>query len=103
MMDTLFSIILSFLMLFTSLFVPFAKAPAPEVQDDFVPVMRFVATSDTHINTLGDKGCTRIAKMINSSYEYAEGDSDYNRLDAVVFSGDITDGGTFTAFSALQL
>ncbi len=99
-MNTLFSIILSFLMLFTSLFVPFAKAPAPEVQDDFVPVMRFVATSDTHINTLGDKGCTRIAKMINSAYEYAEGDSDYNRLDAVVFSGDITDGGTFTAFSA---
>ena len=28
-------------------------------------VVKQAATSDTHINTLGDKGCKRIAKMIN--------------------------------------
>lgn len=100
-MTALYSLILSFLMLFASIFVPLAKAPVPEaVEDDFVPVLRFIATSDTHITALGDKGCTRIAKMINSAYAIAENDSDYNKLDAVVFSGDITDDGTFTAFSA---
>lgn len=88
-------------MLFASVFVPLSKAPVPDVtEDDFVPVLRFVATSDTHIIALGDTGCTRIAKMINSAYAVAEKDSDYNRLDAVVFAGDITDDGTFTAFSA---
>ena len=100
-MDVLYSVILSFLMIFTSLFVPFVSAPVPEsVDDGFVPVMRFVATSDTHINALGDKGCRRVAKMIKSAYAISEADADYKELDAVVFSGDITDGGTFTAFSA---
>ncbi len=99
-MNTLFSLIMSFLMFFTSFFVPFVKAPVPEAGDDFVPVMRFVATSDTHIYALGDKGCHRVAKMINSAYAIAGADSDYTALDAVVFSGDITDDGTFTAFSA---
>lgn len=99
-MSTFLSLLLSFLSLFTSLFVPFATAPVPESNDDFVPVARFIATSDTHISALGDKGCRRIAKMINSAYEIAEADADYNKLDAVVFSGDITDSGTFTAFSA---
>lgn len=99
-MSTFLSWILSFLALFTSLFVPVATAPVPENNDDFVPVARFIATSDTHISTLGDKGCKRIAKMLNSAYAYCEADADYNKLDAVVFSGDITDSGTFTAFSA---
>lgn len=99
-MQAFYSLILSFLMLFSALFVPFSCAPTPDVQDDFVPVLRFVATSDTHINALGDKGCRRVAAMINSAYSIAEADPDYNELDAVVFSGDITDGGTFTAFSA---
>ncbi len=100
-MTWLYSLILSFLMLFTSLFVPFEAAPVPSVtEDDFVPVLRFISTSDTHIQSLGDKGCKRVARMINSAYDIAEADSDYNKLDAVVFSGDITDNGTFTAFSA---
>lgn len=99
-MSTFISLLLSFLSLFTALFVPFAKAQTPENNDDFVPVARFIATSDTHITALGDKGCTRIAKMINSAYAIAEADADYNKLDAVVFSGDLTDSGTFTAFSA---
>ena len=99
-MQTFFALILNFLMLFSALFVPFSCAPTPDAEDDFVPVLRFVATSDTHINALGDKGCRRVAAMINSAYSIAEADPDYKELDAVVFSGDITDNGTFTAFSA---
>lgn len=100
-MQTLYSLILSFLMLFTSVFVPLASAPVPENTDDgFVPVLRFVATSDTHVIALGDKPCYRIANTVKSAYAYSEADSDYTALDAVVFSGDITDDGTFTAFSA---
>ena len=99
-MQTFFALILNFLMLFSALFVPFSSAPTPDAEDDFVPVLRFVATSDTHIHALGDKGCRRVAAMINSAYSIAEADPDYKELDAVVFSGDITDNGTFTAFSA---
>lgn len=98
---TIYSLILSFLMLFTSIFVPFANAPVPETaEDDFVPVLRFVSTSDTHVIALGDKPCYRIANMIKTAYAVAENDADYKFLDAVTFSGDITDDGTFTAFSA---
>lgn len=98
---TIYSLILSFLMLFTSIFVPFANAPVPEAtEDDFVPVLRFVSTSDTHVIALGDKPCYRIANMIKTAYAVAENDADYKFLDAVTFSGDITDDGTFTAFSA---
>ncbi len=100
-MTALYSLILSFLMILCSFSIPFTNAPVPENPDDgFVPVMRFVATSDTHIITLGDKGCSRVTKMIKSAYAIAEADADYNGLDAVVFCGDITDDGTFTAFSA---
>ena len=99
-MSALISVILCFLSIFTALFVPLTNASKPDTDSDFVPVARFVATSDTHILALGDKGCRRIARMINSAYDIAEADEDYRGLDAVVFSGDITDDGTFTAFSA---
>ncbi len=100
-MTALYSVILSFLMLLCSFSLPFTNAPVPEnPEDGFVPVMRFIATSDTHIQTLGDKGCSRVTKMIKSAYAIAESDADYKGLDAAVFCGDITDNGTFTAFSA---
>lgn len=100
-MSFIYSVILSILTVFSSLFVPFSTAPVPENTDDgFVPVMRFIATSDTHIQVLGDKGCQRVAKMIKSAYAYSEADKDYTSLDAVVFSGDVTDDGAFTSFSA---
>lgn len=98
---SIYSIILSFLMIFASIFAPFMCSPDFEAADDgFVPVMRFVATSDTHIIALGDKSCHRINNMIEASYALAALDGDYDKVDAFVFSGDITDDGTFTAFSA---
>ena len=99
------SIILSIFTYFVSMVTPSFTAPVPEIpQDDFVPVMRFVATSDTHIQKLGDKGCERTSAMIKTAYAVSEADEDYKNLDAVVFSGDITDNGfigSFMAFAAI--
>ena len=101
----LISIILSVFTFFASLISPLFVAPVPEMpQDDFVPVMRFVSTSDTHIKTLGDTGCRRLSAMLKTAYAISEADEDYKNLDAVVFSGDITDSGyrdSFYAFAAI--
>ena len=99
------SLVLSVFTLFASFMTPLYVAPVPEIkQDDFIPVMRFVATSDTHIETLGDTGCQRTAAMIKTAYAISEADEDYKNLDAVVFSGDLTDNGktkSFYAFAAV--
>lgn len=103
--SSLISIILSVFTFFASLVTPSFVAPVPEMaQDDFIPVMRFVATSDTHIETLGDTGCKRLSSMIKTAYAISDADEDYKNLDAVVFSGDITDHGfkdSFFAFAAV--
>ena len=99
------SVILSIFTFVASFMTPSYVAPMPEMkQDDFIPVMRFVATSDTHIEKLGDKGCRRISAMMKTAYAISEADEDYKNLDAVVFSGDITDNGhkeSFYAFAAV--
>ena len=98
-------IILSVFTLIASLISASFVAPVPEIkQDDFVPVMRFVATSDTHIENLGDVGCQRISAMLKTAYAISDADEDYKNLDAVVFSGDLTDNGrrkSFYAFAAM--
>lgn len=98
-------IILSVFTLIASLINASFVAPVPEIkQDDFVPVMRFVATSDTHIENLGDVGCRRISAMLKTAYAISDADEDYKNLDAVVFSGDLTDNGrrkSFYAFAAM--
>ena len=95
------SIILSLYTLIASIITPAFVAPVPEIsQDDFIPVMRFVATSDTHIEKLGDTGCQRTSAMIKTAYAISEADADYKNLDAVVFSGDLTDNGYKKAFYA---
>ena len=99
------SIILTVFTFFASLISPDFVAPVPEITpDDFVPVMRFVAASDTHIEKLGDIGCKRTSAMIKTAYAISDADEDYKNLDAVVFSGDLTDNGlreSFYAFAAI--
>ncbi len=98
-------IILSIFTFFASLTTPSFVAPVPEMkQDDFVPVMRFVSSSDTHIEKLGDTGSKRLSSMIKTAYAISEADEDYKNLDAVVISGDITDNGflgSFFSFAAI--
>ena len=101
LVSSLISIILNVFICFASLITPSFVAPVPEMkQDDFVPVMRFVAASDTHIETLGDIGCKRTSALLKTAYAISDADEDYNKLDAVVFSGDITDNGRLNSFFA---
>ncbi len=103
--SSLISIILSVFIYFASYMTPSFVAPVPEIkEDDFVPVLRFVAASDTHIETLGDTGCKRLSSMLKTAYAVSDADKDYKNLDAVVFSGDITDHGfigSFFSFAAV--
>ena len=93
------SFILSIFTYLASVITPTFIAPVPQLErDDFVPVMRFVATSDTHIQTLGDIGCKRVSAMMKTVYAISDADEDYQNLDAVVFSGDITDNGYLSSF-----
>ncbi len=97
--SVLTSIILSVFTVIASITTPSFLAPVPEiVQDDFIPVMRFVATSDTHIEDFGDTGSQRLSSMIKTAYAISEADADYKNLDALVFSGDITDNGHLDSF-----
>lgn len=98
---TMVSVFVGIFTFIASLITPNYSAAVPENPDDgFVPVIRFVATSDTHINTIGDIGCQRLTKLIKTAYAISDSDKDYNNLDAVVFSGDITDNGLYNSFLA---
>ena len=58
---SIYSFLLSIIMAITTLCAPLATPIVTENKaDDFVPVMRFVATSDAHVITPGDMGSTRI-------------------------------------------
>ncbi len=104
------AVFMSFLVSLTSLFSGLLSTGDPKAEkDDFVPVIRFVATSDTHIKTYGDTGCRRIAKLMQSAYQIAEADDDYKRVDAFLFNGDMTNQGkayqyqAFTAYTKANL
>ena len=100
-MQVFVSVLLSIFTAFATFCGMFIMPAAPkDIEDDFVPVMRFVAVSDTHVITLGDTGCRRITKMMKQAYLFADKDADYNKVDAVVFAGDLTDEGSMTAYAA---
>lgn len=84
---------------FVSIFV---NPKAPEDTGDFTPVTRFIVTSDSHITTIGDFQSTRLEKMIKLGYEIAEKDEEYQKLDAVLVAGDITDVGSKIAFGSIK-
>ncbi|MBR6779615.1 MAG: hypothetical protein IKM24_01180, partial [Clostridia bacterium] len=97
-MNIFVSVVLSIFTVLFSVFGGWLPVEAPkDIADDFVPVMRFVAASDTHVITLGDTGCRRIMNMMKQAYALSDADADYNTVDAVLFAGDITDDGTATA------
>ena len=100
-MQAFVSVVLSIFTALAGFFGLFVIPGTPaDIADDFVPVMRFVAASDTHVITMGDTGCRRITKMMKQAYALADNDADYNKVDAVVFSGDLTDEGSMTAYAA---
>ena len=95
---TLLSLCLALLLCGTVCFgLPTTAAAA---EDAFVPVLRFVASSDTHVTGDGDVRTQRIGKMLEKAYAVAESDATYNALDAVLVVGDLTEDGTPAQFDA---
>ncbi len=85
---------------FAGLFTRPAKIEPPS--DNFIPVLRFTVVSDVHIQFPGDVRCQRMAKMLKTSYAVAQADPHYNKLDGVMFAGDITDKGLGIEYLAFQ-
>ena len=89
----------SLLLAIALLFSCFPMAMAGELsgqEDDFVPVLRFLVTSDVHIrnDTAALNGHEQLAKLYETAYAYSESHPSYNKLDGMFFIGDNTQGGT---------
>ena len=75
-----------------------AEIKTPE---DFEPVLRFTVCSDIHLGSeMEQTNSKRYVSLFEQSYEYSENHDTYKKLDAVVFSGDLTDSGYKKSFSA---
>ena len=71
----------------------------PPEDENFVPVMRFVAATDTHIINESQSNYSRLTSMINQLTAYAKSGADgYDKLDAIAVSGDISNSGTIDEF-----
>ncbi len=68
----------------------------------FTPVLRFIASSDTHVRDDSDMTVERIKKMLDLGYTAAESDPAYKDLDALLIAGDLTNDGTKSEFEKLQ-
>ena len=75
-----------------------APAFAASADEDFTPVIRFVACSDTHISDSNDTNEHRIQAMMELAYGIADSDPNYTALDALLIAGDLTNDGTKTEF-----
>ena len=64
----------------------------------FKPVLRFIASSDTHVRDDSDMTVDRIGKMLDLGYAAAASDPSYGKLDALLIAGDLTNDGTETEF-----
>lgn len=68
--------------------------------DEFIPVFRAIACSDTHVSSITDTTARRLAKLFTSSYSYAEQHQYYNTVDAMLVAGDLTNSGYEYEFDA---
>lgn len=102
-MKAIMSFFMSIITFFCSIF-GFAKTPAiePEATDDFQAVVRFMVCSDTHMNLDHEEKIGRIPAAFNFAYNFASNDKYYNKLDAAMFVGDVTDNGTQEQFDLLS-
>ena len=70
------------------------------MKNEFIPVLRFVASSDAHIEGVDSVGLQRLKKAIDYSLNYAENDEKYKKLDTILMVGDFTDHGRPDEFDA---
>ncbi len=75
-------------------FVSGVREVKVEKAENFEPVLRFVVCSDVHLSKEEDgmKHAERFRKMFSTAYGIAKS-SDYNKLDAVLVAGDMTESG----------
>ena len=93
------SVVMSLATAFTMIGLLWNTVAAPSDEDsDFAPVLRFVAMSDTHIKTMFDVRTGRIQRVMTMTYNDADRDPNYSRVDAALFVGDLTDKGTADAY-----
>ncbi len=97
-MKAVVSFIMSIIALFTSALS--GKVIPQEKAENFQPVLRFMACSDTHIGGTDDGKLERIRKAVDFAYGIEDGN--YSSLDAVLFAGDLTDSGTDEQFDAVR-
>lgn len=70
------------------------------MKKNFIPVLRFVASSDAHIEGVGTVGYTRLKKAVDFSLGFAQNDENYKKLDTILMVGDFTDHGRPDEFDA---
>ena len=92
-MTAFISAFISFAIFVTSLFGSFISVEVPEDESNFTPVLRFFAASDSHVESMGDTQALRMQKALKMAYAIADSDKEYNKLDAALFAGDLTDNG----------
>ena len=92
------AVALALIMSFGFMSISFSADKSEPKSDDFVPVLRFIASSDTHVRDDSDVTAQRIGKMLSLVYGIAEEDENYDKLDAILIAGDLTNDGTKTEF-----
>lgn len=102
-MSKLLALFLSLLTAFSMLCGRVLIVKAPADTGEFTPVIRFIAASDTHVETYLDTESNRIQKMLRLGYAIADADEEYNALDAVLIAGDLTDNGRKDQFNAFSI
>ncbi len=98
MIKSITSVFLAIITFLSSIFGVMTLPKAPEDTSDFTPVIRFMAASDSHVALVADRQNYRLQKAIKMSYAIAEADEEYNKLDAVMIAGDLTNDGYKSAF-----
>lgn len=72
------------------------------IAQEFTPVLRFAVTSDIHINADDTARNERLGQLFETAYRYADNHESYKNLDAVIFVGDNTDGGSQAQYDILK-
>ena len=98
-MKAIIAVLMAFYTVFVSIFSLGLKAEAPADTSDFVPVVRFTVASDTHTKVFVPERTKRIQKTLMMGYDIAEKSKTYNKLDACLFVGDVTDNGFYNQFA----
>ena len=79
------------------------RPAAPDVSAPFKPVLRFAVTSDIHVTTADGRQAKRTADMITQMNNYAANGADgYNKLDAILIAGDLTDNGKASEYNVVS-